>query len=545
MDTLLEQVARAQRKMIRNQYAFHLAWWACGAMAVAALAIATPKVLVIAALPAWWAAGWLVAACLAAFGGAAVTTYLHHASRHDAAVELDRRFALRERVASSLSLPESERASLVGRALVSDAARSVEKIDVGEGFPVRADRRAWLPVAPAVAAFALMTLVGDRGPAAANPASQAAQAADQVKKSTEELRKRLAERAAKAADREELEDAAKLLKQVSRGVEEVAKKPDTSRKEATLKLNDLAKQLEERKKQLGGAKAMEDRLSKLNNLGRGPAEKAAQAMKRGDFKRAIDEIRRLQDKLAAGSMSDADLQKLAEQMGKLKEQLRASLEAQQQAMEDLKEQIKRLQQQGDSAQADKLRQNLEQMQQQAQRNKPLQDLADKLGQAQQAMQRGDPQAAAEAMRQMGEQLRRMQQEIDEMEMLDGAMDQIEMAKQAMGCPECLGGFGGAPGQGDAEGPPGQGRGKGGGPRRDEQNPTSMRDSRVRQKPGAGNSVFGRQVDGPNVKGNVQQSLKQAMQPDAPADAQALDEQRLPRDRRDHAREYQRRLRQEL
>ena len=58
----------------------------------------------------------------------------------DAAIEIDRRFDLRERVASSLSLSEAERDTDAGQALVKDAVRAASRIDVGDKFRVRFSR---------------------------------------------------------------------------------------------------------------------------------------------------------------------------------------------------------------------------------------------------------------------------------------------------------------------------------------------------------------------------------------------------------------------
>jgi YidC/Oxa1 family membrane protein insertase len=69
-------------------------------------------------------------------------------------------------------------------------------------------------------------------------------------------------------------------------------------------------------------------------------------------------------------------------------------------------------------------------QQQAQMNR-LQQLAQQMAQAQQALQQGDGQKAANAMAQMAQQLDQMQKDMDEMKMLDAAMNQLDMAKDAM------------------------------------------------------------------------------------------------------------------
>ncbi len=554
MDNLLEQVERARGKLLRDAYVSHLPWWLFGTLLAAAAAISAPKLVALTGLPELWATGWLLGAAVVALFGAGVTSYLSRANQLEAAAEIDRRFDLRERVASSLSLPESEHTSEIGQALINDAARSVQQIDVGQEFPLRVGRRAWLPVLPAVVAFVLIAVVADRQAAEAKPQNQPP-AAEQVKKSAEELRKKIAKKIKEAEQKEALKDATNLLKQVEKGVEEVTKKPDADRKKAVVKLNDIAKQLEDRRKQLGGSKALQNELNKLKNFGKGPAEKAAQAMKEGDWQKALDEIDKLRKQMTDGNLSKDQKQKLAEQLGKMKEQLQKAVDSQKQKEEELKKQIAEQQRKGNSAEAGKLQQKLEQMQQNQQQMQKLQELANQMAQAQQAMQQGDEQAAADAMNQMAEQMQQMQQEIEEMEMLADAMDQIEQAKQAMGCQQCQGGgcegcegmgMGQGMGKGEGEGKgQGMGQGQGSGPRPDEKNPTSMRDTRVRQKPGAGSSTFSGFVKGPNIKGDVRQSLKQELTADDIAPAEALDDAHMPRSRREHAQEYFEKLRQEL
>lgn len=553
MDNLLEQVQRARRKMIRNAFAARLGWWLFGALAVAAIAIAVPKVVAIADLPSRWAEGWLIGAVVVAFVGAGLVTYFRRSDQLAAAAEIDRRFGLRERVASSLSLPESEQSSEIGQALINDAARSVQKIDVDAEFPLRWNRRAWAPLAPAAIAFALMTFVGDRDEADATTQKPPAGNVEQIKKPIEELRKKIAKKIKQAEEKEELKDASDLLKQVNKGVDEVTKKADGDRKQATVKLNDLAKQLEDRKKELGGSKAIQNELNKMKKFGKGPAEKAAEAMQQGNWQKALDEIDKLKEQMAEGKLSKEQQKELAEQIGKMKEQLQSALDQQKQQMEDLKKQIAEQQRKGNNAEAGKLQQKLDQMQQQQQQMDKLQELANKMGQAQQAMQQGDQQAAAEAMSQLAEQMQQMQQEMEELEMLEGALEQIEMAKAAMGCQQCQGngcqacqGMGMAQGWGKGDGMgQGMGEGQGAGPRPDEAHDTAMRDTKVKQNPGAGASTFSGFVKGPNIKGDVRQSLKQELTAEDAAPAEALDDARLPKSRADHAREYFQMLREAL
>src|SRR3982751_4415009 len=70
--------------------------------------------------------------------------------------------------------------------------------------------------------------------------------------------------------------------------------------------------------------------------------------------------------------------------------------------------------------------------------KRMQQLAQQLGQAQQAMKQGDGKKAANAMNQMAQQLAQMQKEQDELKTLDAMMNEMEMAKDAMVCKKCNG-----------------------------------------------------------------------------------------------------------
>jgi hypothetical protein len=95
-----------------------------------------------------------------------------------------------------------------------------------------------------------------------------------------------------------------------------------------------------------------------------------------------------------------------------------------------------------------------------------------------------------------------------------------MAKDAMACEECMGAgceacqaqFGNMGLGENFEGEPGigMGEGRGKGPRPDERNPTNLRNSQVKQKTGRGAATFEGMVDGPNLKGDVVQSIKEEM-----------------------------------
>jgi hypothetical protein len=120
-----------------------------------------------------------------------------------------------------------------------------------------------------------------------------------------------------------------------------------------------------------------------------------------------------------------------------------------------------------------------------------------------------------------------------------------MAKDAMGCQACQGEGcqacqGGQFAMGDLlNGRPGTGLGKGRGigPRPEERNNTNTRDTQVRQKPGQGAATFGGLVEGPNIRGDVEQAIQQEMASHAAEPADPVTSDQLPRNRREHAEQY--------
>ncbi len=551
MDQLRQQVARARRRLVFEQFSHRLVWCLLGGLIIAAIAVAVPRVMTLAALPANWDMTWFLGALGAAFVAAATWTAVSRRTALDAAIEIDRRFELRERVASSLSLSDEDQSSEVGRAVVNDALRAVSRIEVDEKFRLHLDRRAWWPLVPAALVFVLVTFVDRRAESSIDP-NTPANIEKQVKQSAESLRKKIEERRKEAREKG-LEEAEGLFKEIEQGTRELTEKENIDRTKAAVKLNDLAKQLEERRQQLGGKNGLREQFQNMKNLGAGPAEKAAQAMKQGDWKKALEEVEKLAKDLREGNLSDGEKQQLAEQLQQMKEKLEAAAQAHEQAKEELQKQIEKLKEQGNLAKAGELQEKLDKLQQQQPQMNKLQQLAQQMGQIQQGLEQGDGQQAADAMAQLAQQLDQMQQDMNELEMLDAAMDQLEMAKDAMACAECQGGGceacqGGMANMGlgnNLEGKPGMGMGlgRGIGPRPDEKNDTNLRDTRVRQKPRQGAAVFGGMVEGPNIKGEVEQSIKEEMATLSAEPADPLTSERLPKSRRQHAEQYFQMLRE--
>lgn len=540
MDQLLSQVRRAHRRLLIERFLQKLVWCLFAGFCLAAVAIAVPQVIAIENLPANWTQLWLAIATGGGLLAALLLTYLTRGTTLDAAMEIDRRYGLRERVASSLALGPHDLDSQAGKALMNDAARRVNRLDISERFRPAVDRRAWLPLVPAAIVFALVTFGANREAISSVEPTGTTAVKAQVKKANEELQKKLAEMK-KKAEQKDLKGAEEVFKELSEKTEELAKEDGGDRKKTTVKLNNLKKQLEERRAKLGASDELKKQLENMKELSQGPADKIAKAMKEGDFKKAMEELKSLQDKMGKDDLTDKQKEKLKKQLEQMQQKLADATEANRQAMDKLKKQIEEQRKNGNLAKAGELQQKLDQMMQKQPQMNNLDKLAQKLQECQECMNAGDKQGAAQAMAAIADQLEQMQQDMDEMEMLDEALAQLDAAKNAMGCQQCNGeGCQACGGMGDkfADKPGnGMGAGRGFGPRPDEENPTNFRDSRVRQKPGQGSATFGGFVEGPNMAGDTAVAEEQELSAANSEPADPLTSQRLPRAHGEHAEEY--------
>jgi hypothetical protein len=141
------------------------------------------------------------------------------------------------------------------------------------------------------------------------------------------------------------------------------------------------------------------------------------------------------------------------------------------------------------------------------------------------MQEGKSGEAAAQLGDLQADLNQLQQQLDEMEMLDAAMDEISQCKGGMGRMRSE-----RPGDG-------LGEGHGFGDRPEDRTDAKFHDSTVKQKTGRGAAIVSGFVEGPNVKGQVQQEIQEQFETAKSDNADPLTGQRLPRDYRDHTRKY--------
>jgi septal ring factor EnvC (AmiA/AmiB activator) len=547
MEEIKRQVARARRRMNFAQFLWIVSWSLTAALAVALVGVLVPRFWVISVDADTWTWSWI--------GGSAVTglivgwliAFLKRRGDLEAAIELDRRYGLKERVSSSLSLTEEERQSEFGQALLTDAARRVERIDVREHFGVPVSWRTLLPLAPALAMFAIIFFVPlAQSNLKASPDNEQ-RAKESIKKAATELEKRLAIQK-KEAEEKGLKEAQAALDELSKQAQKLKSGDAADRKEAIVKLNDMAKELQKRKNEIAANEKFQKQLQDLKDLDKGPADKVVDAMKEGNLAEAAKEMGKLLDELKNGQMNKEDAEKLAKQLEQVQKKIEDLRAKHEQKKKELEEQIEQKKQAGELGEAAKLQQQLDQLKQQdKQMNGAMKKMADQMGQAAQKLKEGDQQAAAQQMQEMAQELQEMQDQLAEGESLQEALDQLEEAKDAMNCDKCNGegckhcqGNGKKKGQGGKkDGPPGDGlgEGQGYGARPEEATDTKGYKAREKGNVGKGKSVRVGDATGKNIAGKAQQATSEEVVSSLAKDPDPIDETGLPRDQREHSKEY--------
>lgn len=537
METLERQVRLAQRRLALQRFLAAAPWSLFVTLLMAAAAVTVDKFVPLVGQPWQWLAGGAGVGLLAA----ALWSWWRRATALDAAIEVDRRFGLKERLSSALSLAPNERETAAGQALVADAQRRASALEVSERFALRAGRWSWLPALPIVAALLVMLLVHPAPPKTQASGANAEEVKKQLQKSTNKLQQKIAERR-KQAEEEGLKEAEDLLERLERGTQELNKVADGDRKQTLMKLNDLAKDLEQRRQQLGGAERLQQQLNQLKNLERGPADEFAKSLRQGDFAKAKQELDKLRQQLADNKLDEKQRQELAQQMQAMQDKLNKLADARQQAMNDLEKQIAEKRQAGQPAEAQDLQQKLDQMKQQSGQAEMLKQMASKLGQAAQSLKQGNAEEAAAQMQQMQSELSSLESQAAEAEMLEAALDEISQAKDSMNCQQCKGEgckacAGGMRGMRDMRQGRGLGPGRGEGDRPEQETDSGFYDTKVKQKVTRGTAVVTDVVDGPNVRGAVQEQVNAQFEQAKSAPADPLTDQPLPRQQREHARRY--------
>jgi hypothetical protein len=476
-------------------------------------------------------AGLAVAGLIAALTGA---------SRVDAAIAIDREFRLNDRLATVLTLPDDLRETPAGRALTADALKHVQDLDIAEKFGLRIPKSAWVPIIPGLMAVGLLfapnvaKLQAKTTPTAVDPLEKEA-----IAKQATKLGKTIAKK------REEMKsaefgEAEKLLAEIEKAADKLAKSPPQAKDKAMVELNKLTDQLKERQQQLGSTDQITKQLQNLKDLASdGPADQFNKDLAKGDYQDAAQELAKLQEKLKSGKMTEKEKQALKEQLGEVQKQLEklANMEQRKKQLEDALK--------NGAMSKEAFEQQMAKLNDQAKDLQKLAQMAQKMADAQKAMSQGDMQKAAEALGASQQELEEMAKAASELEMLDEAMADLQDAKNGMAGDGMnqfgdqldgmnqLGQGGNRPGNGS-----GLGRGRGQGDRPEAPDSTSSYGTKVKQQYTKGKAVVvGTGPPNSQMKGESFIVDQEAIEASTVGANEALSNQKIPNNVKKHVLGY--------
>ena len=310
-------------------------------------------------------------------------------TRLEAAVEVDQRYSLRERLSSALALDAKSADSDAGRALLADAAERAARIDVRDQFPIRLERRAAWLLLP-IAAIAGLALIPDATPPQPVVVTPVVNEQKPIEVAVEVAKKSLEEKA-KQLEEQGLKDAAADLETLARKLDAVPAGAAELKKEALVKINDVREQLEQKRSELGDVDALKENLAKLKQAGEGAMEKLTQALADSDFEQARELVKELARKIKAGELSEQERQRLGEDLKKLAEAADKLVKEHEQAKRDLEAQMRQAQAEGNLQKAADLQRKLEQREAVERQMQQLRKAAENLQRAGEAVQPGQKQ----------------------------------------------------------------------------------------------------------------------------------------------------------
>ena len=559
MNEINKAVSTAQRRLAIGQFFSILTWAAFISLLGAVIGIAIPKIWHLGFLESQdhkdaWIYSWILGSIVIGFLFAGIFTYRKLLSRLDVATEVDHRFGLKERVSSALSIDSEAAEGQVGQALIKDAQRRVETIEVAEKFELRPRWSGLLPLIPMAIIGLLLFLPDAQLQAKASDANEVLER--ETKKLKVEAFKKKMEQAREQLEAKGLENASEDVKAIAKQFDKLNSEKIRDPKQALVKLNDIKKQIEAQQKSKGDSKSFRDNLNKIKDAGKGVAKKIANALAEGNFEDADKAIKSLAKKLKEGKLTKAETKQVAKDLQDLANKMKQAAEQRQKKIEDLEKQIQQAKADGDLDKAAQLQQQKENEEQNNKQQQNLDNIANQLQQAAEAMKNGDPQQmkeamqqAAEAMENMGQDLKDLKEQMEDMQDLQDLEDMIDGLKQpGEGDCDCEGdgngeGQGQGGGKGDGQGDNAQGEGRGLGARGFEEEETSGFKSGVRGKVGKGEKIVTGNADGKNISGRTSAEVVELIQASESVDTDPTENQKLSKKHREHAEQYFKALRE--
>ncbi len=453
-----QSVHTALRRLVGQSLLNNLSLW-LGVSTGIALAWFFVQPLLIDGAPVWLR--WTVLAGMTAVGlGMAVWQTIKTApTRQQAALEVDSRFDLRERVTTALSLTPDLHDTPAGKAVAADAEAKVKKLHVGERFPVKPR---WTAALAPVFVLGLVAVVIWWNPSPINfagtpeakkegngttPADPNAIPAKKTE--AEQKREKALDDLAKRENRDKvLAELDKELKDLN-GKYDKDPYDDISKEKASEKAADLTKleekvekftkEKEQELKQLADKLNQLDKLTKDDDFGEGGADKLNDALAKGDLDKAEEELEGLKKKAQDKELTPEDAKKLSKQLEKMKDELERldrDKEEKKKELEKKRDEAKKENRPEDAAELDRELEKLKQEQDSG--KEELEQLGQQLQRASDALNKDDQEEAANALEQARKSVEKMQGEVEDLKEAEMRLQKLK-GERKQACAQCEGG----------------------------------------------------------------------------------------------------------
>jgi hypothetical protein len=431
---LNRQVARAGRRLFLQTLLNHLAVCCAAALGMGvAWFLIEPYVF---EEPAAWLR-WAIASGLLGAGilvGVALA-FWKRPTLLTAALSLDERFGLKERVTTSLMLEKPQAASPAGQALLADVNQRIAEIDVGSRFPIRVSWTAALvPVAAlllAVVAVFYEPTKGEANTKAAEeltpPTINKAQMDEKLKKFAKKEKPPKPDDPAESSKLKEFDEDIDTLLSKSRDDQNQLRERIKEAGEVEDKIKDKIKEKDEKQDAIKEKMEQMDRLSKKDKKDQvdpkgDPGDELKKAMKQGDLDKAKEEMDRLGKKLKDKELNKDEQEQLQRDLKEVEDKLER-LSRQEEEEKEEKERLEQLKRDGkiDQEELDRELDQLEKNKDKLDREdkEDLEKAAEELKKAEEALKEGKDEEAAEHMEKAGEK----------MEKVDGSEERKQMVQQ--------------------------------------------------------------------------------------------------------------------
>ena len=143
----------------------------------------------------------------------------------------------------------------------------------------------------------------------------------------------------KSMDKQKFAEAERLLAEVEKAANDLAKAPPAEKDKAMMAMNKLTDSLKERQKQLGSPEQVNRQLQQLKDMASdGPARRLRQGPGQGGLREGRRELKQIKEKLASGKMTEKEKEQLKQQVGQMAKELEklANLDQRKKQLEEAK-----------------------------------------------------------------------------------------------------------------------------------------------------------------------------------------------------------------